>query len=157
MASAGRPGNPGYDEGMHKVCPDCGEEYRPEIERCADCGATLVSADEAGAAALPDPMAAVTEVGPRAQALTRADRAVELRPAADLLAAAGVPFAIKNGPQGFELLVDPERMEAAAEAAAGVLGLQAATDLERCPACETPLPGGAEECPECGLGLGAGE
>ena len=144
---------------MHKVCPDCGEEYRPEIERCADCGAALVMAEEAGGAeaSLPDAMEAATGVGPAARALTRADRAIELRPAADLLAAAGVPFAIKNGPQGFELLVDPERMEAAAEAAASVLGLEAAAELERCPACETPLPAQAEECPECGLGLGVGE
>jgi uncharacterized OB-fold protein len=30
------------DEPAYKVCPQCGGEYRPEIERCADCGAFLV-------------------------------------------------------------------------------------------------------------------
>lgn len=35
------------DVPAYKVCPQCGGEYRPEIERCADCGITLVAPAEA--------------------------------------------------------------------------------------------------------------
>lgn len=34
----------------YKVCPECGGEYRPEIERCADCGVALVDPSEIEAA-----------------------------------------------------------------------------------------------------------
>ncbi|HEV8578697.1 MAG TPA: hypothetical protein VGX68_06395 [Thermoanaerobaculia bacterium] len=34
------------DEPSYKVCPQCGGEYRLEIERCADCGVALVEPSE---------------------------------------------------------------------------------------------------------------
>ena len=30
----------------NKICPSCGAEYYPHIEKCADCGAVLMSAEE---------------------------------------------------------------------------------------------------------------
>lgn len=37
------------DQEPVKVCPECGGEYRPEIERCADCGVPLVHPEEIAA------------------------------------------------------------------------------------------------------------
>ena len=35
---------------MHvRVCVDCGEEYRPQITACADCGGRLEDRDDDGA------------------------------------------------------------------------------------------------------------
>ena len=30
----------------NKICPDCEVEYLPHIEKCADCGAVLLSHEE---------------------------------------------------------------------------------------------------------------
>jgi predicted amidophosphoribosyltransferase len=146
-----------------KHCPDCGEEYLPHIETCADCGATLVTRDDAS------PLA---EDGPPSlpegdyRHLLASDSAMELDPLVSRLAAAGVPARVEVGQRGrvFELKVRDEDRERArdlladnlGEAAAGEAALERHFDAERgtynaCPACESALPPGAPECPECGL------
>ena len=31
---------------LNKICPNCEAEYYPHIEKCADCGAVLISFEE---------------------------------------------------------------------------------------------------------------
>jgi hypothetical protein len=38
-----------FEQEPVKVCPECAGEYRPEIERCADCGVPLVHPEEIAA------------------------------------------------------------------------------------------------------------
>lgn len=37
------------DHDLHKVCPECGGEYRLEVEQCADCGVPLAFPEEIAA------------------------------------------------------------------------------------------------------------
>lgn len=162
---------------MHvRVCPECGEEFRPEIVRCSDCGALLadrvVEEDGAsptagnlhgqdGASAPGGPVPPVAFVR-----LFRADRAAELEPLAERLGKAGVPYRVRTVQLSFELLIpeaDREKAHALLGNALGP-GLAAADDppfdpesgYAVCPACECRLAPRAEECPECGLAVGSG-
>jgi hypothetical protein len=38
-----------FDQDPVKLCPECAGEYRPDIERCADCGVPLVHPEEIAA------------------------------------------------------------------------------------------------------------
>jgi hypothetical protein len=149
---------------MHvRVCVECGEEYRPEIAVCADCGGALEDRhdDEAGPTPTrPVPGAAETEDAAGDAGFTEpvlhADRAALLTEAADRLVDAGVEFRLRPvGAPGehasrYHLLV----AEADRERALGVLGVSAGDRSGDCPACDTRLPAGAVECPECGLAAG---
>ena len=78
---------------MHvRVCRDCGEEYRPGVLRCADCGGELEDrfGDEAPAASRPseEEAAAAELAGQRVLFLT--PRAADLVPLAERLREAGV-------------------------------------------------------------------
>jgi hypothetical protein len=143
---------------MHvRVCPECGEEYRPEIVRCADCGATLEDRHLDDDAPLETP-----GVGPPIEAkdlppgihrsIYSSERAEGLIPFSDRLAAAGIPFGVRGSFQTFELLVREEDLERALAEVSPLLGTEIAA-LEACPACQTPLPADADACPECGLAL----
>ncbi len=150
-----------------KHCPECLEDYMPHVEVCADCGAALVTRDDAVEVAVGGPPTALPAGD--YHLLLRSDRAAELDPLVARLAAAAVPARVEVGArgQGFELKVrDAERGQALAllrdvlgDTAAGEEALARHFDAERggyaaCPACETALPPGAAECPECGLLLG---
>ena len=167
---------------MHvRVCRDCGEQYRPEIARCSDCGGELAdryedaggSAVEAGAS-----VAAADPGEPRLETvgLFWSLKAQDLVSLADPLVAAGIAVQIvarpggdEERPRGFELRVRPEDQAAARVALAAVLeagtlatplrGREAAfppeTGEAHCPACSAELRPGIGECPDCGLGLGA--
>jgi hypothetical protein len=153
---------------MHvRVCVECGEEYRPEIAVCADCGGALE--DRHDDAALPEAPASApgAHVDPDAEGFTdsvlAADAVSGLTAAADRLAADGIGFRIRPAGRrgrdgelaaGYRLLVAPEDREDAL----GALGLLApersGEDARQCPACEAAIPAGAIECPECGLAAG---
>ena len=145
---------------MHvRVCVECGEEYRPEIMACADCGGqledrhddgerTVLPADEPGASG-PQTDAEFTET------IFQAEKATDLRGEADRLVAAGITFRLRPARgAGYQLLVTaPDRDRALA--ALGLLAAEGARGSDgSCPACGTPLPAGAVECPECGLVAG---
>ena len=147
---------------MHvRVCVDCGEEYRPGIATCADCGGQLEDRDADAAAsgteaAAPDedddaPDSDFTET------VLHAEKATELRKDADQLVAAGIPFRLRSAPRaGYVILVTPSDRDRAL----GHLGLLADRSGDQdgaartCPACETPVDAAAAECPECGLTIG---
>ena len=171
---------------MHvRVCVDCGEEYRPEVARCADCGGELEDRHDDGgtfeSTTTSRIAASADEPLPGARPLALASDARDLVPLADALLRAGLAFRIAarelpgdERPRGFELRVqDPDRRAALRvvvplmESGGGVTLLELvasdtadpvedAGDEPSCPACEARLPASAKECPECGLGL-AGE
>jgi hypothetical protein len=168
---------------MHvRVCRECGEEYRPDIAVCADCGAELVDhyEDERGQVIgadglpVPGPAAAGEHMAVPAQPLFTGPPG-SVKPLADTLLAAGIPFRLlaADGPGPRIVLVVPE---ADAERALQTLAAFAGRGTElgfvelaatfhagegdhdiACPACHAPLAPAATSCPECGLEMGAEE
>jgi hypothetical protein len=165
---------------MHvRVCRDCGEEYRPDIVRCADCGGELEDhfegADE-GARPSAAPEAAPDLSGHRVLFLT--PRAADLVPMAERLRETGLEYRLAEQPGPAEgaqaryaLLVRDERVADALRALADLVAphegggdvhaIETRFDAERgyveCPACGTRIASRVPECPECGLGLGGPE
>jgi len=154
-----------------RVCPECGEEFRPEIVLCSDCGATLVDRwdeDEgASSSAAPPPTAEPhREEAPGTYvAIYVSERAADLEPFAERLGMTGLPFQVKAAPGSFALLAREEDRERLAAALGDLLAnatLPSAKDepfagYARCPACDHELAAGATECPECGLAVGGDE
>jgi hypothetical protein len=162
-----------------RVCRDCGEEYRPEILRCADCGGELEDrhpGEEAPAAPEPEPLPSPDTLGFRVLYMT--PRATDLVPMAERLRQAETPYrlaeqpgAVEGAPPRYAILVrDGDAQSELAvvsdliaphEDAADVHAVETRFDPERgyaqCPACGAEGAKGATECPECGLGLGGGE
>jgi hypothetical protein len=145
---------------MHvRVCVECGEEYRPEITTCADCGGRLEDRhDDADRTVLPaaDPVAG----GPETEAeftetVLQAQKVKDLTGEADRLVEAGIAFRLRPAPgAGYRLLVAAADQDRAL-AALGLLADEAAGGGERsCPACGAGLQPGAADCPECGLAVG---
>ena len=145
---------------MHvRVCVDCGEEYRPEIVACADCGGELVDRHGEGEATRPPAAEPIDgDAVPEAEfteTVGHAEKARDLTAEADRLVEAGIPFRMRPATRGagYRLLV----AAADSDRALTVLGLLAEHDgdaARACPACDTPVEAGVAECPECGLGVG---
>ena len=145
---------------MHvRVCVECGEEYRPGIETCADCGGRLEDrhGDEDGTAASPPVEgegADGGEDGALVDSILHAERAPDLIHGADRLRDSGVPFrmrpAARGEGHGYHLLVAAADRERALRA----LGIAADAREGECPACGTRLAERVAECPECGLAVG---
>jgi len=142
---------------MHvRVCPECGEEFRPEIVTCSDCGATLVDEWEgeggAGETDAPPPRETPSAARPPEgfKPVASAATAAEIDPAARALGAAGIVFAVTGAINHFSLLVAPEDVGRALD----VLGVAepGPEPHHACPACGADV-GGAQECPDCGLAL----
>jgi ribosomal protein L32 len=166
-----------------RVCRDCGEEYRPGVVRCADCGGELEDRFEGqgneGAEEGAAPAGArVEEPAPSPtdhRALFVTPFAADLVPMAERLRAAGVeyrlaeaPGRVEGAPSRYGLFVREENAAAALAAIAdlvaphgGAEAVETRFDGEQgyleCPACGTKTSAGTAECPECGLVLGAGE
>jgi hypothetical protein len=167
-----------------KICRRCGEEYRKEAVRCADCGGELEERflDETGevlAREEPEAEDAEDEGAPPAdhRVLFVTPRAADLVPLAEALRESHVPYRLaeqppraEGAPPQYALLVPEAEAKAALEALAPLLATEADADLaeietrfvpERgyvsCPACGAAQARGATECAECGLGLGAAE
>jgi hypothetical protein len=163
-----------------RVCRECGEEYRPGVVRCADCGGELEDRFEGG----PDSASSTAgrEEAPAALVEHRAvfvtPRAADLVPLAERLRERGieyrlaeVPGRVEGAPARYGLFVREASAAAALEAlaelvaphedTAAVHGLETRFDPEHgyreCPACGTKTGAGGTECPECGLVLGAVE
>jgi len=162
-----------------RVCRECGEEYRPDIARCADCGGELDDVYEDGGRpsrpAEPPTPAATEDVSDHRSVFETA-RAADLVALADCLREAGIPFRLGEKPPAgdgapvtFALLVPKDRSRDALVAIAPLVagehesgagfdavetGYEEGRGYVRCPACGTEPPRGAGECPECGLALG---
>jgi hypothetical protein len=164
-----------------RVCRECGEEYRPEIVRCADCGGELEDRYEGdGEESLPHPApeeAAVAELaGYRVLFMT--PRAADLVPLAERLRSMHVPYRLaeqpaptEGAPPRYALLVQDADAAGALETladlvaphedTAGVHAVETRFHPERgyvlCPACGAEAAPGVAECPDCGLGLAGGD
>lgn len=157
-----------HGEGLRAVshirtCPDCGEEFRPEIVRCSDCGAELVDRYDDEAQTLDGPEPAEPETHDVYSAIFTAIESEAMREAASALAAEGIGFRATGNSLGFQLLVRSEDRTRAVEALGGREGavvfepessLSAGQDGGPCPACGAAVAAGARECPECQLVLG---
>jgi hypothetical protein len=169
---------------MHvRVCPECDEEYRPDIAVCADCGAELRDRYEndrgevVGSDGQPVLEPAVAE---EAEAIELAPLFLgapgDIKPLADALAAEGIPMRLvpaEGGRHGLVLWVaaaDAERARAVLApfaVRADELGLtnyallnateEDAAGYPTCPACNASLDAGAAFCPDCGLELRGAE
>ncbi len=154
---------------MHvRVCRECGEEYRPEIEVCAECGGALEDRFEDGATAVDQeqqPAPAALPAAADRRSIFTATEAADVEPLARRLGSAGIPFAVRGAVHSFDLMVEPADAERALEAVKDLLpgeGAETASAFDpergyvRCPACGVDLVAGAVACPECGLAVGAG-
>jgi uncharacterized protein with PIN domain len=165
----------------YRVCRDCGEEFRPEIARCSDCGGELIAAHEnergqAVTAAPEEPVPSVEDLADFRPIFVGAQAAL-LVPLAEALKNEGVAFRLveelsdpERGTVTFGLLVREADRARALEALAPLLGeesnaarLQAVEThfaesgaYSRCPACDSEVAGSAAECPECGLVIAGG-
>ena len=162
-----------------RICRDCGEEYRPDVVRCADCGGELEDRFE-GQEEPPAPGAATGEPAPSTppvRALFVTSHAADLVPMAERLREAEIeyrlaeaPGRVEGAPSRYGLFVSEEDADDALKALADVdahgsaeaaQSVEAGFDKEQgyleCPACGTRTSAGTGECPECGLALGAGE
>jgi rRNA maturation protein Nop10 len=165
----------------YRVCRDCGEEFRPEIERCSDCGGELVAAheDETGQAVTADPVEATASAEDLAdfRPIFVGAQAALLVPLAEALKGEGIAFRLaeelsdpERGTVTFGLLVREADRAGALRALAPLLGEEASTgrlqavethfgesgSYSRCPACESEVALSATECPECGLVIAGG-
>ena len=164
-----------------RVCRECGEEYRPEIVRCADCGGELEDrydgeGEESLAHPAPEEAAAAELAGYRVLFVT--PRAADLVPLAERLRDTHVdyrlaeqPAAAEGAPPRYALLVQDADAAGALgtladlvaphEDAADVHAVETRFDPGRgyvqCPACGAEAAPGAAECADCGLGLAGGE
>ena len=164
-----------------KICRECGEEYRKEALRCADCGGELEERflDEAGevleaGGVRGEGDAEETVASPPAdhRVVFVTPRAADLVPLAEALRESHVPYRLaeqpahrEGAPPQYALLVPEGEAAAALQALAPLLASEGAADLAhvetrfepergyvQCPACGAAQPSGATECAECGLG-----
>jgi hypothetical protein len=165
-----------------RVCRDCGEEYRPEIVTCADCGGTLEDrflGDESPSEVAQEAPAPASPAGPdlsQHRPVFSSAQARDLVPFAEALKKAGIAFHLLETPAeeegrgaSYSLLVHENDAAAALrllsplllDGDAGEAGggpeahFEEGRGYARCPACGQAQAAGALECPECGLAFGA--
>jgi hypothetical protein len=166
---------------MHvRRCPVCGEEYRAEIVRCADCGVVLQDADDEVVpfeerlrpASLSEGGPPPERKVPEGYVLVYKGRDVgDVELLAEGLRQAGVPWHVHHtpakpdgSPAAYDLMVPEAEAPRARRALAPLLGdgadpeaVDRSFDAEagylRCPACSSEMPPGAKACPDCGLAV----
>ena len=157
-----------------RVCKECGEEYRPDIMSCADCGGDLEDVYDDGGGSTPAHLSAseepITINLDDHRPLFQAPRAPDLVPMAERLQETGIAFHLveESASARFSLLVHEADVKSGREALADLLAPHVDGDsvhaldthyesgrYVKCPACGTELGSGATECAECGLTLGA--
>ena len=160
---------------MHvRRCRACGEEYRPEIATCVDCGGPLEDVDDElvpfEARAPKDAAVAFVRRPPEGYVsvyVTREFR--EIDSFVERLEAAGIPLHVQDVPgerghsaSTYAVMVPEAEALAARRAIAPLQGMDP-EDVERefdpeqgygkCPACSSEIPTGTAACPECGLNI----
>jgi hypothetical protein len=161
----------------YRVCRDCGEEFRPEIAVCSDCGGELVDAydGESGQvmvadaeAKSPAPVEDLADLRP----IFVGPQAALLVPLAEALQGEGIAFRMaeeltnpERGTASFSLLVHEADRARALAVLAPLLGDEGSAGrlvsvesrfgesgrYSHCPACDFEVAPSAAECPECGL------
>lgn len=150
----------------NKICPDCGTEYLPHVEKCADCGAVLLFHEEHEKAQEEKErfreQAVDNEVAVREGDLNWMS---ELR---TVLVDSGIPCAVRSDTGcgksccgTCRLVVSRSDVARAQELIEEYFmeihpEMRASRELLRegkCPACGSPVGAGDHACPDCGLVL----
>jgi len=160
-----------------RFCPECREEFVASAQICNDCAVPLVGAEDLEEEEILE-LPPVEELIP-----IRVANVAWMRGFSEALAEAGISHRVdlppgedgedpraqrKSHETGVAVYVRPEDRERSLEVDAAYM-LQQIPDADadaqvrmveseddRCPACGDPL-GSAEECPGCGLFVGAGD
>lgn len=151
----------------NKICPHCEVEYLPHIERCADCGAVLLSHEEFERAK--EEKQRVMAEAVKNAAVVREGDLKWLGELYNVLINAGIPCTVvsdegcNKGCCGSkcQLIVSADDLQRAQERITEYYmevhpELQASHEMVRqgrCPACGSPVGADAAECPDCGLAL----
>jgi len=151
----------------NKICPDCQSEYYPHIEKCADCGAILLTPEE-------HRKAQEERKRTEEKAVENAVKVLEgdlgwMSELRTVLLDAGIPCMLhsdagcRKGCCGdtLQLRVSPEDIEKAQETIEEYLmeldpDLRTAREMfgqGKCPACGSPVGTDERECRDCGLPL----
>ena len=152
---------------MNKICPDCGAEYYPQIEKCSDCGAVLLFPEEYKKAQ--EERKRIEETALENMAAVREGDLGWLTELRTVLIDAGIPCDIhtdtgcRKGCCGdkCKLVVSSEDLEKARDRIEEYYmevspELRTAHELikeGKCPACGSPVADGERECRDCGLPL----
>lgn len=152
---------------LNKLCPDCDTEYMPHVEKCADCGATLILPEERGKTQAGK--IRIADSGGETRVAVREGDLDWMKELHIVLKDAGIPASVhadtgcKKGchGSGCRLLVALADLEKAREAIEEYFmemnpELRTSNELLRsgkCPACGSPVAEEAAECPDCGLPL----
>lgn len=157
-------------EELVKICSDCGAEYSPQAEVCADCGGTLISPRDYEARQVPlaqEEEKVLVREGPvryleeLARHMNRKGirSTVRYHGAVPGRCSPVVLFGlyVTTADEAVAKEVDREYwLRGAPENACSFQYTE--QELEgQCPACSCALPKGAAECPECGLAVGMKE
>jgi ssDNA-binding Zn-finger/Zn-ribbon topoisomerase 1 len=152
---------------LNKICPDCEAEYLPHIEKCADCGAGLLTFEE-HRKAQEEKKRIMEKIVENTVVVREGDLnwMSELRA---VLIEDGIPCTVhsdagcKKGCCGTacRLLVSSEDLERARERIEEYYmevspELRASRELiseGKCPACGSPVAADDQECRDCGLPL----
>ncbi len=152
---------------VNKICPECGAEYVPQIEKCADCGVVLLS---------PDELSRAKEEKEKLRKRTVENRVVVregdlgwISELYEVLIDSGIPCTVQSDAgcaksccgSTCRLMVSREDLERAQarieeyfmEMHPEVREAQGLIGEGKCPACGSAVSPGARECPDCGLAL----
>ncbi len=150
----------------NKICPDCGTEYLPHIEKCADCGVVLVRAEEIEK--VREEKRRLMQEAVEDEAVVREGDLNWMRELYAVLIDSGIPSTVradtdcKKSCRGKHcLVVSPEDYERAQERIEEYFmemhpEIRASRELMsegKCPACGFPVGADDRECPDCGLPL----
>lgn len=150
----------------NKICPECGTEYLPQIEKCADCGAVLLLPDELEKAQ--EEKERLMEKAVENEAVVREGDLNWMSELYAVLIDAGIPCTVRSDAgckkscrDKCRLVVSPEDFDRAQERIEQYFmemhpEIRASNELVgqgKCPACGSPVGPGDSECPDCGLTL----
>jgi len=157
-----------------RVCRECGEEYRPEIAVCSDCGGQLEDRHDDGELGYaPRKVKAQVPAEPEREpegpdlsdhrSIYHARGLADVVPLADRLREAGLAFHLVEGPpdpygrSAYELFVPEDRAAEALRLLAPLLAHEGA-DAERLHAIESEFEAGVgyRRCPACESQLARG-
>lgn len=152
---------------LNKICPECDAEYLPHIERCADCGATLLLHEEYVKAQ--EKKKQLAEDAIKSAVKVREGDLKWLSELREALIDAGIPSAVTTDDgcgkgccsDQWRLMVAKEDVERAQERIEEYFAethpeIQASAELidqGKCPACGSPVRPSDKVCPDCGLTL----
>lgn len=151
---------------LNKMCPDCGTEYLPHIERCADCGSALLLPEELLKAQ--EEKKRLMEEAVENEAVVREGDLSWMSELYAVLIDSGIPCSVRSDSNCKKschgkccLVVSREDFEKAQERIEEyfmemhpeIRTSRKLVSEGKCPACGSPVSAEDRECPDCGLSL----